>query len=202
VERPVELIGTVVRMQVQRSRLKPGPALTRVYDPTPLTAVSQLDLTPRGVVGDGILDVHHADHPDTRNVKLLNGLSVMTASRYVELRRRYGAHLVDGIAGESLLLDTKHLDDLSGELILTTQDGSLELTSTPAPPCVEFSRFALGRGPGDVGPEVKQALVDLDGGARGYYLRTDGAATIRAGAQLFRSLPPSEGPRGEDAPVF
>ena len=183
----VELIGRVVRLQVQRSRLKPGPATTRVYDPAPLQQVSELEITPRGVIGDGILDVHNADHPDTRNVKLLNGVSVMTVSRYRALRAAYGEHLVDGIAGESLLLDTEHLDDLSGRLVLETAGGPIELDSVPAPPCVEFTRFVLRRGAGDVGPEVMATLEALDDGARGYYLRTTGTGTVRAGAGLFRA---------------
>jgi hypothetical protein len=178
----VELIGSVVRLQVQRSRLKPGPARTRVYDPSPLLEVSALDVGPRGVVGDGVLDVHHADHPDSRNVKLRNGLSIMTVSRYRALRDTYGPHLVDGIAGESLLLDTEHLDDLSGELLLD----ELQVVSEPAPPCVEFGRFVLGRGAGDVGPEVLETTKALDDGARGYYLQVSGTATIRAGSRLLR----------------
>jgi MOSC domain-containing protein YiiM len=182
----VELIGTVVRLQVQRSRLKPGPATTRVYDPAPLLEVALLDVGPRGVVGDGVLDVHHADHADTRNVKLRNGISVMTRSRYLALRESYGPHLVDGIAGESLLLDTEHLDDLSGELQLETDEGAIDAVSEPAPPCVEFSRFVLGRGPGDVGPEVLTTMKALDDGARGYYLQITGTGTVRAGARLFR----------------
>ncbi|MDT7550979.1 MAG: hypothetical protein QOE84_3373, partial [Actinomycetota bacterium] len=32
----MELIGTVVRLQVQRSRLKPGAGTARVYNPGPL----------------------------------------------------------------------------------------------------------------------------------------------------------------------
>jgi len=187
----MELIGTVVRLQLQRSRLKPGPATTRVYDPAPLLEVSELELGPRGVIGGGVLDVHHADHPDTRNVKLFNGLSMMTLSRYRALRATYGEHLVDGIAGESLLLDTDAFEgdglaDLSGPVLLETDTERVALTSAVAPPCVEFSRFALGRGAGDVGPEVRAALVDLDAGARGFYLRTEGAATIRSGARLLR----------------
>jgi hypothetical protein len=35
----VDVLGTVVRLQVQRSRLKPGPRSTRVYDPAPLLEV-------------------------------------------------------------------------------------------------------------------------------------------------------------------
>jgi hypothetical protein len=182
----VELIGRVIRLQVQRSRLKLGPATTRLYDPTPLHEVAVLEVGPRGVIGDGILDVHHADHPDSRNVKLVNGISVMTASRYAALRATYGDHLVDGIAGESVLLDTDHLDDLSGQLVLETDGGRMELDSMPAPPCVEFSRFVLGRGAGDVGPEVLTAKDALEDGARGYYLRTSGTGTVRCGARLLR----------------
>ncbi|GAC1611035.1 MAG: hypothetical protein NVS3B26_21340 [Mycobacteriales bacterium] len=178
----MELIGSVVRLQVQRSRLKPGPAPTRVYDPSPLQEVTVLEVTNRGVVGDGIVDVHHADHPDTRNVKLHNGLSVMTVSRYRALRAVYGPQLVDGVAGESLLLDTEHLDDLGGRLLID----DLEVLSEPAPPCVEFSRFVLGRGAADLGPEVLATLAALGDGARGYYLRTEGSATIRAGSRLLR----------------
>ncbi|MDT7547600.1 MAG: hypothetical protein QOE99_3710 [Actinomycetota bacterium] len=182
----MELIGTVVRLQVQRSRLKPGVGTARVYNPEPLLEVTELAIGPRGVVGDGIRDVHHADHPDTRNNKLRNGVSVMTISRYRDLRERYGKHLVDGIAGESLLLDSEHLDDLTGELVLETAEGELAVTSEPASPCVEFSRFVIGRGLGDVGPEVMATMAALDGGARGYYLQTSGTGRVRAGARLFR----------------
>lgn len=181
----MELIGTVVRLQVQRSRLKAGPATARVYDPSPLQEVTALEVTPRGVEGDGIRDVHHADHPDTRNVMLLNGLSVMTVSRYRVLRQKYGDHLVDGIAGESLLLDTEHLDDLSGPLLLD----DLAVTAEPMPPCVEFSRFVLGRDAGDVGPEVLGTLQELGEGARGYYLRVEGTAQVRRGSRLLRAQP-------------
>jgi len=181
----VELIGTVVRLQVQRSRLKPGEKPYRVYDPAPLLEVDELVVTPRGVTGPGgLLDVHHADHPDTRNVKLRNGLSVMTRPRYDALRAAYGAHLVDGIAGESLLLDQG--GDLSGPLVLETEEGGLDLMGAAAPPCVEFSRFVLGRGLGDSGPEVLAAMAALDDGARGFYLQTHGTGRVRAGARLFR----------------
>ena len=182
----MDVIGPVVRLQVQRSRLKPGPAATRVDDPAPLLEVSALELGPRGVTGDGHLDVHHADHPDTRNVKLLNGVSVMTTSRYAALRERYGPHLVDGVAGESLLVDTDLVEDLSGDLVLETEEGSLAVTSFPAPPCVEFSRFVLGRGAGDTGPEVRSALDDLGGGARGFYLQVPGSGRVTAGCRLLR----------------
>lgn len=182
----MELIGQVIRLQVQRSRLKPGRGPTRVYNPQPLVEVAELAIGPRGVTGDGILDVHHADHPDTRNNQLTNGVSLMTVSRYRALREMFGDHLLDGCAGESLLTDTEHLEDLSGRLVLEGDEGPIVLTSEPAAPCVEFTRFVLGRGPGDVGPEVLAALADLDGGARGYHLQTTGSGHVRVGARLLR----------------
>jgi hypothetical protein len=134
----VELIGTVVRLQVQRSRLKPGPATTRLYDPAPLLEVVALDVGPRGVVGvtesGPLLDVHHADHTDSRNRRLRNGLSLLPRPHYAALRARFGGHLVDGIAGESVLLDTPSVwdaDGPAGTLLLETADGEhLELTDS------------------------------------------------------------------------
>lgn len=188
------LLGTVVRLQVQRSRLKPGERGARVYDPAPLLEVPALEIGPRGVTGlsvDGpVLDVHHADHPDSRNVKLVNGLSLLPRAHYERMRQAYGPHLVDGVAGESLLLDTDGAwtaDDLAGTLELETADcGWLRLTDAlAAPPCVEFSRFCLDdlAAPAD-GDAVQQALEVLDHGTRGFYARTTGTARVEAGARL------------------
>ena len=186
----MEVLGTVVRLQVQRSRLKPGPRVTRVYDPAPLLEVSALELGPRGGTGDGHLDVHHADHPDTRN-RGLNGLSLLPRAHYARLRARFGEHLVDGVAGESLLLDTDQawvLDDLHGDLALETADGELLALTDPlvAAPCVEFTRFCLRRPPGPDDDELAAALDELDGGARGFYVTVAGEGRVEAGARLLR----------------
>ena len=182
----VELVGTVVRLQVQRSRLKPN----RAYDPTPLLEVDALEVSPRGVVGvtaDGpVLDVHHADHPGARH-RGSNGLSLLPRSHYDELRSRYGDHLVDGAAGESVLLDTDgRWSSLAGPLLLETADGTLlELADPhPAAPCVEFSRFCLGGGGTD--DELRVALDHLDGGTRGFYVTATGAGRVERGARLLR----------------
>ena len=188
-------LGTVVRLQVQRSRLKPGPRGGRVYDPAPLLEVTALDVGPRGVVGvtttGPVLDVHHADHPDSRNVRLANGLSLLTRGHYDRLRQAYGPHLVDGVAGESLLLDPVRpwsARDLQGALELETEDGWLLLSEVvPAPPCVEFSRFCLDDLSADAGGEpVQTALEQLDHGARGFYASTAGTGRVRPGARLRR----------------
>lgn len=188
----MELIGTVVRLQVQRSRLKPGPKATRVYDPAPLLEVDALEVGPAGVVGlvgdERVVDVHHADHPDTRN-RGINGLSLLPRSHYDRLRARFGAHLVDGAAGESLLLDTDGpWSSLDGPLVLETADGGRLTLTDPvvAAPCVEFTRFCLGREPGRVDDELTAALEELDGGTRGFYATVTGIGRVERGARLLR----------------
>ena len=192
---PGTLLGTVVRLQVQRSRLKPGPAGGRVYDPAPLLEVQALDVGPRGVVGvtaDGpVLDVHHADHPDSRNARLVNGLSLLPRAHYDRLRQAYGPHLLDGVAGEGLLLATDGpwgAQELDGGLELETTTGWLALTAAmPAPPCVEFSRFCLDdlEAAAD-GEAVRGALDGLADGARGFYVTAQGAGRVALGARLRR----------------
>lgn len=191
----MSVVGTVVRLQVQRAPLKPGPPGERVYDPSPLLEVPSLEVGPRGARGllpDGpVLDAHHADHPRSRNVRLVNGLSVLPRAHYAQLRARYGPRVVDGSAGESLLLDTPGPlteDDLRGALLLDTVDGGplpLELVSA-APPCVEFSRWVLGRGLGEVDDEVKETMAWLGEGRRGFYLRVLGTGQVGPGARLVR----------------
>ena len=183
----MELIGPVVRLQVQRSRLKPGPRGGRRYDPSPLLEVEALDVGPRGVVGDGVVDVHHADHPDTRHRSGGNGLSLMTTGAYEALRSRYGPRLADGVAGEGLLVDAPDRS-LTGPLLLETTDGVLELTDVDGiPPCVEFSRWALGRDDLEVDDEVRAALESLGDGARGWYGVPAGTGRVVRGALLHRA---------------
>lgn len=182
------IVGSVLRLQVQRSPLKPGPRGARVYNPTPLQQVDALEISSAGCIGilagERIVDAHHAEHPETRHVAGLNGLSLLPAAAYDRLRARYGEHLITGSAGESLLIDLVGpwpTDDL---LLETDGDPLLLKGLRPAAPCVEFSRFCLGLPVGPVGADVEQALIDLDGGARGYYVVVEGNGTVRAGARL------------------
>ncbi len=190
-----EPVGAVVRLQVQRSPLKPGPRGARVYEPAPLLEVPEVEVGPRGLVAPGgVLDVHHADHPDSRNVRLLNGLSVLPRAHYAALRTRFGAHVVDGSAGENLLLDTAGPlaeDDLRGPLLLDTEEDEPLVVEAVmvASPCVEFARWVLGGDPqlpGPVDDELQEAMAALDDGARGFYLRVSGSGRVARGARLRR----------------
>lgn len=191
------MVGTVVRLQVQRSHLKPRPSGSGHYDPAPLLQVAALEVGERGCIGlvdgDRVLDVHHADHEQTRNVRLVNSVSFLPLSHYARMRARYGPHLVDGVAGENVLLDTPSpwtADDLAGPLWLELDGGPVPVVGAmAAPPCAEFSRFALRRDDLEVDDEVRAALEDLDHGTRGFYLRPTAPGTLVPGARLLRGEP-------------
>lgn len=181
----------IAQLQVQRTPIKTGRAPMRTYDPALLVPVTGIQVDVRGVHGvtaDGevILDVHHQDHPDTRDAKGRAGILFIGTGDYAALRERYGVHVTDGIAGETILLDAP--EGLAGgglpeTATVTTQDGSVELRGIRvAEPCVEFSRFCLGRPPSPVVDDTLQAtLEDLDGGSRGYRAIAAGPGIISVG---------------------
>ena len=188
----------VVRLQVQTDRIKVGTAPLRRYEPAVLESVPRLEISPSGVVGldrhgRRLLDVHHREHPRTRDPRGRAGLSVLGTGDYAALRARYGPHLTEGIAGESVLLDAP--EGLAGRIertrwVLHTATGAIEVGETGvAEPCVEFTRFCLRLPPSpEVGPQVREHLELLDHGARGY--KGVAAATgILAVGDLVEILP-------------
>ena len=186
----------IVRLQVQRRPMKQGKAPLRWYEPSALHAVASIEVGPSGVHGiadDGerIIDVHHRDHPLTRDAKGTAGVTVMGTGDYRALRERYGEHLTDGIAGETILVDVP--DGLAGVALpptLTVQTGTGNMVLHQvrvADPCVEFSRFCLRRPHTDkVDQQLRDTLVDLDAGARGYRSVAGGEAVIRLGDTVLR----------------
>lgn len=181
----------IVRLQVQREPMKIGRAPLRRYEPAALVPVTSLLAGPRGVsgvTGDGqeVLDVHHQDHPSSRDRKGRAGILFLGTGDYLTLRSRYGDHVVDGIAGETVLLDAPAGLaglDLPAVVTVQTAGGAFELHDVrPADPCVEFSRFCLRQEPSEVvDGAVRQALIDLDGGARGYRSVAATSGTIAVG---------------------
>ena len=81
----MRLIGTIVRLQIQESSLKVGDRPRR-YDPVPIRSVPALRVSTAGVVGlakngETIVDVHHDDHPASKNRGGENGIRL--ASRAI-----------------------------------------------------------------------------------------------------------------------
>ena len=78
-------LGSIVRLQVQRSTLKlttaPGAVHPQRYDPSALIQVPELLLTTDGAIGllaggEHVVDVHNVRHPDSKNSGRKNDLSI------------------------------------------------------------------------------------------------------------------------------
>jgi hypothetical protein len=188
--------GTVVRLQVQESSLKVG-VKPRRYDPAPLRSVPAIGLSAAGVVGlaengESIVDVHHREHPSSKNRGGENGISLGFTGHYREMRQRFGQHLRDGIAGENILIEVDRqfqVEDLANGVVVEGADERpLELRPViVAAPCVEFSRYAL-KFPDGARPDatVTEALRFLDAGMRGFYATYGGEpAVVELGARVF-----------------
>jgi hypothetical protein len=114
----VQELGRIVRLQVQLAPLKHGERPDRGYDTDRIRRVAALTVTEHGVVGydedapDGIIDVHHRDHPESR-YRGDNGISLLTTGHYASMRERFGPHVHDGLAAESVLVDRPGWLDLA-----------------------------------------------------------------------------------------
>jgi hypothetical protein len=192
----MRFIGTVVRLQVQESSLKVGTKPRR-YDPAPIQTVPAISLSAAGVVGlaengETILDIHHHEHPSSKNRGGENGISLGFTAHYLAMRQRFGQHLCDGVAGENILIEMDRqvpIEDLaSGVVVEGTADTQLELRPViVAAPCVEFARYALTF-PEGARPDatVTEALRFLDAGMRGFYAAYTGEpAAVEIGARVY-----------------
>jgi len=200
----MQLIGHIKQVQVQPSPLKIGHGPAKYYDPAPLRRVNSLHITKKGVLGlaeddSQLLDIHHADHPNTRQNNGLNSISLGFTSHYQAMRDKFGAHLTDGIAGENILIESATsyaLNDLGQRLaIQSAQSGDYYYLTQlmVAAPCVPFSTFAAdqyGLMPLS-NQQIKEALQFLLDGMRGFYATLDEtqvACTIQAGDAVYRIL--------------
>lgn len=196
----MQLIGPIVRLQVQPRSLKVAGPRGERYDPTPLRAVSSLLLGPAGALGalagERLLDVHHRDHPETKHRPDRNAVSVGFTSHYAAMRQRLGDHLADGLAGENILVQSDRLVEpveLAGGLVIQTRRGAaLRLAAVRvAEPCIPFTRFGL-QAPADapVDESVQATLRFLRGGMRGFYASVDRTAEtateVRLGDLVYR----------------
>jgi hypothetical protein len=206
-------LGTIARLQIQRSTLKVGPTLAlRRYHPEPILSIAEAGVAGAGVTardeeGRSLLDVHHREHPETKQSQRgVNAVSVGFTSHYDAMRSRFGDHMTDGIAGENILLHADALvseSDLAGGLVITTADGRELLLENLiiAEPCVEFTRYAL-RYPPDARADApfNDALAFLRDGMRGFYATYRGEPlTVRLGDRAYLGLDPHLGAVGRPA---
>lgn len=170
-------IGTIQQLQIQRHPLKTGESPNKTYDPSPLLIVDALRVTHQGTIGltaDGgeLMDAHHINHPQSRNRKNANGISIGFTSNYSRMRDRFGLHLTDGSAGENIIISPAFAltaDDLYTDIIIETTNGHVHFVDLMvAAPCNAFSRFCL-QNPDAPAEDVKAALQFLGDGMRGFY---------------------------------
>jgi hypothetical protein len=143
--------------------------------------VDQLRITSQGIEattpeGEHVLDIHHTAHPQTHS-EGDNAISIGFTSHYTEMRKRFGDHMVDGIAGENIIIEFEEdiwLDDLGQQIAIenpkTGRRVLLDMIKYAAP-CDEFSHFAAQsqheRLPAD---KLKATLQFLGNGRRGFLL--------------------------------
>ena len=192
-------IGRILSVQVQRSTLKPGKRLATYYDPTPLLVAERLRLTPQGVIGitcDGteVMDLHHIAHPTSHNTRGLNRISFLFSSHYQSMREAYGDHIVNGCAGENVLIEANKVlqrQDLGSRLAIRIEKTGrfIYLSNLKiAAPCIEFSQYAANHGFPMPPAQLKAALQFLDDGMRGFYATVEDQPeemVIQVGDRVF-----------------
>lgn len=187
------MLRPIVRLQVQTEPLKRGEKPHRWYDPAPIRQVDRLHADDAGATGElggtKVLDAHHITHPRSRNHGRASGLSLGFTSHYRIMRKMFGNHVTDGIAGENVLVDAADqvtIDRLDGAALRTSDGAVIPFVEVHvAEPCVEFSRFVLGVEPGGSGPSMREPLQQLMGGMRGFYVAVAQPVTLQPGDQLL-----------------
>lgn len=191
-------IGTIVRLQVQLDSIKTDMKPYEQYTPVPnLKSVPKLRLDDAGVHGiatDGqvLPDVHNREHPHSK-YRGNNGISIGFTSHYNAMRTRFGCHLTNGIAGESILVDTTEmlaLESIEHGVVIIGNGREVHIGPwLVAHPCAPFSRFCL-QFPEQAKPDkrITEALQFLDDGMRGFvavYPEEFGTAEICLGDVVY-----------------
>ena len=192
-------LGIVKLVQVQPSGLIIETPSGSFYDASRRVEVESLCITSRGIEaitheGEQVLDIHHLDHPDKaydNNDLVCIGFT----SHYEGMRARFGDHMVDGTAGENIIIEYEQEvwpEDLGEQIAFeNTNTGHRALLDVVsfAPPCEEFSHFAANsqneRLPAE---KLKATLQFLGNGRRGYLLvlsDNQEPVTVRSGDRVF-----------------
>lgn len=169
------------------------------YDPSRLVRVDSLEITPLGIEamlpdGKRVLDIHHIEHPG-KEYDEDDLVCIGFTPHYAAMREQFGEHMLDGIAGENILIEAEHEiwpDDLAPRLGIENQETGkmavFELQSYAAP-CSEFSHFCA-QSPYEKLPadRLKQVLQFLGNGRRGFLLVLSGQherVVVRPGDRVF-----------------
>ena len=192
-------LGRVKLVQVQPSGLIIETPSGYFYDVSRRVEVESLFITSLGIEattpgGEHVLDIHHINHPDKAydNNDLI---SIGFTSHYEAMRARFGAHMVDGSAGENIIIEFNEEvwpEDLGSQIAIeSTETGQTTLLDVVcfAAPCDEFSHFAAQSQDERLpAAELKAILQFLNNGRRGFLLVLSAgqeAVTIKRGDKVF-----------------
>ena len=187
-------LGTITNLCIANLTSKTGRPAPDGYDPSVVLEVEALRITNRGPLGlrsgAWLPDIHHRDHPDSRN-RDDNDISLNFASHYRKMAERFGARITPGCAGENIVISSERViaaGEIEGGIVIHAQSGPCRLESLiPAPPCAPFSAWALGQTAPEPG-ETKAALQFLQHGTRGFYVKYAGdEIVIRVGDRVTRA---------------
>jgi hypothetical protein len=192
-------LGKVKLVQIQPSGLIIRTPSGDFYDSSRRVVVDRLKITPLGIEatlpdGKQVLDIHHINHPGKAYGKK-DLVSIGFTSHYVAMWSRFGEHMLDGIAGENIIIECDHeiwMDDLEQQIEIEDQNNGrkilLDLVKY-AKPCNEFSHFAANsqqeKLPADV---LKSTLQFLNNGRRGFLLvlsEGQDSAMVQPGDRVF-----------------
>jgi hypothetical protein len=201
-EKPMRELGHVKLVQLQPTGLiiKSDKTPTGYfYDASRLVIVDQLTITSLGIeattrTGEHVLDIHHINHPH-KEYDDDDFICIGFTAHYKAMRGRFGSHIVDGIAGENIIIECDREiwpEDLGQQLIIENAKTGHQmrlLMISHANPCQEFSQFAIGN-QYDKPPatEMKSTLQFLGNGRRGFlFVMQDGQgmATVQPGDRIF-----------------
>lgn len=172
-----ELVGEIVRIQIQRVPIKISGM---GYLPDEILPVERAAVGAWGMLGwhEGawVVDAHNRAHPSRRGGGR-RPLSIGFTGHYSAMAECFGSAPI-GIAGENIIIDgaALSLSELVDGLIVDTSEGDLLLERPRvAAPCVEFTSFMLGLD--EVAPldDIEDALADLHDGRRGFIVAADHA---------------------------
>ena len=192
-------LGRVKLVQVQPNGIIIETPSGDFYDASRRVEVESLHISSRGIeaitpTGEHVIDIHHIDHPNKAygNDDLV---CIGFTPHYEAMRARFGEHMVDGVAGENIIIEYEDVvwpEDLGQRIAIENTDTGrqalLDVVSF-APPCEEFSHFAANsqhkRLPAE---KLKSILQFLGNGRRGFLLvlsDNQESATVQSGDRVF-----------------
>ncbi len=192
-------LGKVKLIQLQPNGLIIETESGYFYDASRRVEVDQLIINSKGIEtinsdGERVLDIHHLDHPD-KAYDDDDLICIGFTSHYDAMRSKFGNHMVDGIAGENIIIEIDRevwSDDLGDQVAIENKKtGQLMLMDfvSYAKPCDEFSHFtALSQDKRLEPAKLKETLKFLNMGRRGFLLvlkEGQEPATVEVGDLVF-----------------